>query len=441
MTVKPVALTIAGSDSGGGAGIQADLKTMEAFDVFGTSAITSVTAQNTLGVSGVEDLSPEMVEEQIDAIADDFSIGAAKTGMLSNADIIRGVAGKVDEYGLPLVVDPVMVAQSGDRLLREEAEEVMRDELVPHATLVTPNVPEAEVLTGMDVDAGNPKSMEAAAKKIVQDGAGAALVKGGHGETEEVIDVLYTSGSSRYVKPRVNTSSTHGTGCALSAAIASELAKDTKLHTAVGRAEDFIYRALRYGYKLGGGHGSVHHMVEIRNDASRYNALEEVRSAVRLFEEEDISPVVPEVGLNYAVATPYALTEDEVAAVEGRITRILDGVKANKGAWFGASGHVARFLLSIREYDTGVEAACNVRHTNAVLDAVEQLDAVEFDRGEEPSDASTMEWSARSVMENRDEPPQAVVDDGGVGKEAMVRLLGGAEEVRERVVELANKTE
>ncbi|MDY7082057.1 MAG: thiamine-phosphate synthase family protein, partial [Halobacteria archaeon] len=176
----------------------------------------------------------------------------------------------------------------------------------------------------------------------------------------------------------------------------------------------------------------------VRNEAARFSALESVRRTVRVFEDEDISALVPEVGMNVGIATPYALSQEEVAAVEGRITRTLDGVSANEGVWFGASGHIARFLLAVRDYDNDVKAACNVRNTGRILDVVnENFDTVEFDREDEPAGVSTMEWSANQAMEGRNGAPDALVDSGAVGKEAMIRLLAESpDELHEKVVEI-----
>ncbi|MDY6775075.1 MAG: bifunctional hydroxymethylpyrimidine kinase/phosphomethylpyrimidine kinase [Halobacteria archaeon] len=442
-----VALTVAGSDSGGGAGIQADLKTFEARGVFGTSAVTNLTAQNTVGVDSVYPVPPDEVVAQIDSVVSDFDVGAVKTGMLGSPEIIEAVADKLRQNDLPLVVDPVMVAQSGDRLLDEDAEEVLRRELVPEASLVTPNIPEAEVLA--DVEVHDEKSMERAAKIITESlGADAALVKGGHSETEaddrEIVDVLRLSNSRKFYKERLETEKTHGTGCALSSAVTAELAKGEDLQTAVARGEEFIHRAIRYGLELGEGNGPVHHMSGLRNRASELETVAKVRDAVETFESEDISRVVPEVGTNFAVTTPYAVSVDEVAAVEGRISRLSDGVKATSGAWLGASSHVARFLLGVRDYDESVNAAANLRLDDRIEKAVDSLnwDVVEFDRSEEPeriksTEGSTMSWSAKVVMEGRGEAPDAVLDRGDVGKESMVRLLAdSADEAVERVLEL-----
>jgi hydroxymethylpyrimidine/phosphomethylpyrimidine kinase len=252
------ALTIAGSDSGGGAGIQADLKTFSALGVFGTSAITAITAQNTLGVTAVFELPPEIVAAQIDAVLTDIGADAMKTGMLSNSEIIRVVAAKVREYGIStLVVDPVMVATSGDRLLREDAVEALRTELLPLATVVTPNLPEAEVLIGQEVS--SLEQMREAARAIVGLGARSAVVKGGH-LAGDAVDVFY-DGSSFTELParRIDTTSTHGTGCTLASAIAALLARGEPLESAIGGAKVYLTAAIERSFPLGRGHGPVHH--------------------------------------------------------------------------------------------------------------------------------------------------------------------------------------
>jgi hydroxymethylpyrimidine/phosphomethylpyrimidine kinase len=256
-----VALTIAGSDSGGGAGIQADLKTFHQFGVFGTSVVTAVTAQNTVGVRDWEALSVALVTQQFEALTDDLPPHAVKSGMLATAELVDAVAEAVARFRLPnYVLDPVMVATSGDRLLDPEAEQVIAERLVPLATLVTPNLDEASILAGHEVQ--TVEQMERAARALVKMGAQAALVKGGHLATPEVIDVLATSeGVRRFAHPRLATTSTHGTGCTLSAAVAAGLALGVPLERAVATALDFVHRAMVAAPGLGHGHGPLNHFV------------------------------------------------------------------------------------------------------------------------------------------------------------------------------------
>jgi hydroxymethylpyrimidine/phosphomethylpyrimidine kinase len=255
-------MTIAGSDSGGGAGVQADLKTFAALGVYGTSALTAITAQNTLGVTAVLELPPDLVAAQIDAILSDIGTDAVKTGMLANSAIIRVVADKVRERGMSnLVLDPVMVAKGGDRLLQEEAVEALRNLLIPLATVVAPNLPEAAVLVGRSVESLD--GARRAARDIVAMGARFAVIKGGHLEGDAV-DVLYDGRELReFAAARLDTTSTHGTGCTFASAIAAGLAQGMGVEDAVGRAKEYVTEAIRRAFPLGGGHGPLNHFYKL----------------------------------------------------------------------------------------------------------------------------------------------------------------------------------
>ena len=250
----PRLLTIAGSDSGGGAGIQADLKTFAAHGAYGMSAITALTAQNTVGVRAVHEVPPEIVAAQIDAVFEDIGTDAVKIGMLASAPIVRAVADRLRFWKpLHVVLDPVMVAKSGDALLRDDAVEALLEELVPLCEIVTPNLPELARMTG------KPPSQESA-EELARRGP-AVLAKGGHGEGEEVVDVLVVKGESHFFRhPRLATTSTHGTGCTLSSAIAARLGRGEDLPRAVGGAIEYLQGAMKAAYPLGSGHGPVDHL-------------------------------------------------------------------------------------------------------------------------------------------------------------------------------------
>jgi len=257
------ALTIAGSDSGGGAGIQADLKTFAAFNVYGMSAITSVTAQNTMGVMAIYDISPEIVGKQIEVVMEDIGVDAAKTGMLSNSSIIEVVADKIKEYCLEkLVMDPVMVAKGGSPLLQEEARTTLIKKLLPLVYIVTPNVFEAEIISGISI--ASVEDAEEAARLIYEKGPRNVLVKGGHLFTKKAIDILFDgSGFYYYESERINTRSIHGTGCTLSAAITAGLAKGLNVQEAIRIAKDYTNRAIREApSNIGKGHGPLYHNVK-----------------------------------------------------------------------------------------------------------------------------------------------------------------------------------
>ena len=256
----PIALSIAGSDSGGGAGIQADLKTFQAFGVFGTTALTAVTAQNTLGVQAIHPIPVDVVRAQIDSVAGDLRPRAIKSGMLATSVLVTTVADAIRTHGLSsYVMDPVMVSTSGHRLLDEDAERALREELLPLASLVTPNLHEARILTG--IHACDTDSMGEAARALVELGAGAALVKGGHLDGGEVVD-LFWDGTREltWCRERVATTNTHGTGCTLSAAAAAAFARGLSLPEALDLALDFVARAISSAPDLGEGHGPVNHL-------------------------------------------------------------------------------------------------------------------------------------------------------------------------------------
>jgi hydroxymethylpyrimidine/phosphomethylpyrimidine kinase len=257
------ALTIAGSDSGGGAGIQADLKTFAARGVFGMSAITALTAQNTLGVQGVFEIPPEFVAQQIDSVVQDIGVDVVKTGMIANAGIIGTVAAKIREYGLtPVVVDPVMMAKSGDPLLRDDARAILIRLLLPLATVVTPNLPEAQVLCGFEI--ASLDDMRRAARAIQALGPKNVVVKGGHLlDPDESTDVLFDGEQfEEFSAPRVETNNTHGTGCTFASAIAAELAKGATVREAVRAAKEYVTATLRASanLRIGHGHGPMNHM-------------------------------------------------------------------------------------------------------------------------------------------------------------------------------------
>ena len=262
----PIVLTIAGSDSSGGAGIQADLKAFAALRSYGASALTAITAQNTTGVQGVHVLEPAFVIAQIDSVLADLDVAAIKTGMLAYAAIVVAVADRLARVDVPIVVDPVMVATSGDALLAADAVDAVRTQLLPLATVITPNLPEAARLLDSPI-ARDEADMQAQAAALLRLGCRAVLVKGGHGDGPEAVDILFDGHTmTRFARPRVATRNSHGTGCTLSAAIAAGLAHGLGLAAAVEQAKTYLWTALRQADTLavGRGQGPVHHMHVLR---------------------------------------------------------------------------------------------------------------------------------------------------------------------------------
>lgn len=263
------ALTIAGSDSGGGAGIQADLKTFSAFGCYGMSALTAITAQNTCEVSAIHAIPADIVAAQIKAVIDDIGVDAVKIGMLNEPKVISAVAACLNDCGTEnIVLDPVMVAKSGDKLLQDDAVESLRQNLIPKAIIITPNIPEAEVLSGLKI--ATPKDLEIVAKSLLDLGPRAVLIKGGHFEHQHSPDYLVTkNGTHLWLDAeRTESANTHGTGCTLSSAIAASLALGTSLEQAVKQAKNYITEAIVAGkdYQLGHGHGPVKHFYDLWQD-------------------------------------------------------------------------------------------------------------------------------------------------------------------------------
>ena len=255
------AMTIAGSDSGGGAGIQADLKTFAALGVYGTSALTAITAQNTVGVTGVHEIPTEIIAAQIEAVLTDIGADAVKTGMLASSSIVEVVSRQLKTFRVTaLVVDPVMVAKSGDSLLHQDAVEALRTLLVPLAAVVTPNVPEAEVLTGVKIVSDD--DMRRAAESIVGMGCGSVVVKGGHRDGPAT-DLFYDGDRfQEFTAPRIDTKNTHGTGCTFASAVAAGLAKGLPLLEAVAQAKEFVTGAIDSSFPIGRGHGPLNHFYQ-----------------------------------------------------------------------------------------------------------------------------------------------------------------------------------
>lgn len=426
----PRGLTIAGSDSGGGAGIQADIKTMESLGVYAMSVITSVTAQNTTGVLKIQDIEPDTVSAQIDAVFSDIGVDAAKTGMLSNEENIKIVAKKMDEYSMErLIVDPVMVAKSGTPLIKESAISIMKEELIPRAYLLTPNVEEAEVLAEMKISSVS-ECIEAA-REISDLGVENVLIKGGHLSGEYSSDILYKDGEiHEFREKRIVTENTHGTGCTLSAAITAYLAKGEDILNAVRKGKEFVTRSLKYSLPLGKGNGPVYHLAYLMNESKRYEVLKELREGIKLLETNDrVMDLIPEVGSNLVYALPYAMNEREIAGIEGRIVKIKNGVKAVYCPWFDVSRHMAKALLAMRKY-TDVKAAMNIKYSERIVEVCEKmgLSVSFFDRKYEPEEikrieGKTTEWGIEYAVSKSEKLPNVVCDLGEVGKEKLIMIF------------------
>lgn len=443
----PVAITIAGSDSGGGAGLQADLKTFATLGVHGATAITSVTAQNTQTVSAIVDLDTEMIKKQIRTVAEDLGVDAGKTGMLHTEEIIKAVASEVSNYEFPLVVDPVMVAKSGAPLLKPEAMNALKTKLLPEATVVTPNKFEAERLIGTEI-----KSLEdakAAAKEISELGPAAVIVKGGHLNLQHAVDILYYNGKYElFEAPRLDVKTTHGTGCSFSAAIAAWLARGVNIPGAVKNAKKLVATAIKFGLKVGKGYGPVNPLASLYREASRLRVLKSVERARQMLESSpEIVRLVPEVGMNVAMAVPYAEDLGDIAAIPGRLVKVFDHVKAAGHPSFGASTHLAKYILEIGRHAPAKRAAINLKFAEEVLNLLKGKNlAVSFyDRSEEPEEIKKVEgmtipWGVKQAIERIGKIPDVIYHRGDVGKEPMIVIIGEeASELARFALEIAKE--
>jgi len=428
----PCALTIAGSDSGGGAGMQADLKTFAALGIFGTCAITAITAQNTQGVYEILPVPPQIVEGQIEAVLKDIPVKAAKTGMLYSGAIMEVVAEAIDRHKLRVVVDPVFQAGTGDLLIHERDKETLIEKIVPRAFILTPNRPEAEEIAQVKIN--DVEDMRRAAKHIAKLGAKAVVVKGGHLERAGVTDVLYYEGEFKiFKKPRVEVN-VHGGGCAFSAAITAYLTLDHNTVEAVTKAEQFMQNIITFDWRVGGGKVPVNPMAHLYNEAEKFRVLENVSSAASMVEaHSEFLPYIAEVGTQVAMALPYASTPQQVAAVEGRILKFHDKAKTVGAVRFGASSHVARIILTAMKHDPSSRAALNLRYDAELVKAFKRTGCMvsSFDRKLEPPSVKALEggtlvWGVEKAIIDVGRVPDVIYDLGEVGKEPMIRVLGSS---------------
>jgi len=420
-----VVLTIAGSDSGGGAGIQTDLKTFAALGVHGTSALTSVTSQNTTGVISAFDLPLETIESQIRAVANDMEVAYAKTGMLSSSEIITKVAEMVREYKIPLVIDPVMAAEAGGSLLRSDAVRTLKEELIPLAKVITPNIHEAEVLSGLRIH--DLEDAKESARIIVDSGANAVIITGGH---LDGTDLLYDNSEFTLIEGELVEGGTHGAGCTYSAALTVFLAQGANLKDAAAGAKLFVTRAIIESRPVGKGVGPVNPVWHMLETAQRYEAVLDVKKAASILESsKDFIHLIPEVGCNIASAIPHASEIYQVCALDGRIIRSGSKVWSAGCPAFGASRHVSKIVLAAMHHDRDLRGAVNVRYSDEILKVINGLglSVATFERSHEPAGVSTMEWGTNTAIESykkiHHQIPDVVFDLGGVGKEPMIRII------------------
>ncbi len=429
MKMLPTVLTVAGSDPSGGAGLQADLKTIAAHGLFGTSVTTSLTIQNTQGVFGSDDVVPEIVAAQLETLLADGKPAAAKTGMLGNESVVETVAKIFKRKKIKnLVVDPVMKSTNGKLLLSRKGIDALVEKLFPLAALVTPNLREAEVLSGVRIRTRQDRVK--AARKIMKLGPKAVLIKGGHAK-KEADDLLLEGKSPRWFESaRSMNEGLHGTGCVLSAALASNLAQGHSIEESVGRSKDFIFRAIELGVGTGEGIGHVNPMGELLKNLKREPLLERVKWAIDELKREEIGELIPEVQSNLGFALEEAKGPEDVVGIPGRIVRNGATIATLNAPQFGASRHVAKIVLTAMRFDPEKRAVMNIKFQQYFLDACKQLKMTvgSFSRADEPKnvkqlEGSSLEWGTRQAILNRGYVPDIIFDLGGQGKEEMIRVI------------------
>jgi hydroxymethylpyrimidine kinase / phosphomethylpyrimidine kinase / thiamine-phosphate diphosphorylase len=423
-------LTIAGSDSGGGSGIQADIKTILSLGGYGMSVVTAITAQNTLGIRGIVPVPATFVEQQLCAVLDDIGADCVKTGMLVNAEIVRTVADTLARYRLEkVIVDPVMVSKGGVELIDKEGKAALVEKLFPQAYLLTPNIPEAELLSGKKI--AGPNDMKKAAKRLQKMGPRYVLVKGGHLE-DNPVDILH-DGSQEYefTSHRVRTRHTHGTGCTLASAIATLLAQGRPLMEAIDQAKRYLYRGLRFSLPIGSGIGPANHYASIAKEIARTHVIEELNKALERLKRLKVGHLIPEVQSNLAYAIPFAETVQDVASFPGRIIRLVNTVATLSTAFFGASRQIHHLVLAAMDYDPNRRAAMTIAYSETLVNRIRSLgyQVAEFDRNRTPLDlqqeeGSTLAWGVQDVMEELGRVPDAICDRGAVGKVPLIRIFG-----------------
>jgi hydroxymethylpyrimidine/phosphomethylpyrimidine kinase len=425
------ALSIAGSDSGAGAGIQADLKMFSALDVYGCTAITAITAQNTKQVAGIFEITPSMVEQQIRSVLTDMRPDAIKVGMVYSSPIIDAVYRSLKKTSkIPIVLDPILAAGTGDKLLRSEAYKSFASKLIPSCTLITPNRMEAEKLADIVIRTEN-DAVEAA-RKIKKLGAENVIVKGGHFGSAYVTDLLLDSKGTitKFTNPRLKIKEIHGSGCSFSSAVTAYLAKSMELAEACKKANEYVHTAIRDAVRIGRGLPVANPLSVIYRDASRYHTLAELQEAAEQVSRLDgFYRVIPETQTNFAYALLDAANTSDVAAVRGRIIKFENTAAPASYVKFGASSHVASAIIAYMGINPEFRSAINIRFDERIIDVCKSLFYVaRYDRTKEPKrikrrEGSSVAWGVLAAL-SKNPKADVIYHTGDVGKEPMITLFG-----------------
>lgn len=440
-----IALSIAGSDSGGGAGIQADIKTFAALGVYPCTVITAITAQNTSSVTHVLPVHPDSVRKQIESVISDMPIHAIKVGMVYNKKILSVVSKFLKKSDIPVILDPILAAGTGKSLLIKKYVEEFKTELIPLADIITPNVHEAEKLSGIRIK--NESDIIECVGRFKDLGAKNVIIKGGHFNAKNsVVDTLVDNEGkvSKISNPRININQTHGSGCNFSSALAAFVARNYTILQSFIMANEYVRESMSKLIYLGKGIPVNVPLFSMYDDASKYRtvlALEE--SVERLLEVDGFEGLIPETHTNFVYALPFASNRDHVAALDGRIGRSSKGAKVSGLIRFGSSKHVASAVLEYMKFNPLIRSAINIRFSKKLIDGCRSLyNIAEYRRAEEPLmvkqlEGKTISWGvSRALSENPG--AEIIYHKGEVGKEAMILIFGhNPTEVVKKVKQIA----
>jgi hydroxymethylpyrimidine kinase / phosphomethylpyrimidine kinase / thiamine-phosphate diphosphorylase len=425
-----VALSIAGSDSGAGAGIQADLKTFSALGVYGCTAVTAITAQNTREVSSILELPEYIIREQIQSVISDIPPDAIKIGMVRRKEIIDSIHSSLKHTKVPIVLDPIFSAGSGSKLILDNAFESFVSHLVPIATLITPNLIEAEKLAGIQIK--SERNAIDAARKIKELGVKNVIIKGGHSNLSKVTDILFHNNGCIYklTNTRIAVKESHGSGCNFSACITALLARGFQLIDACKIANQYVHESIENALKLGKGLVVTNPISHLYEQASRFNVLKELQHATLEIETMNrIAELLPETQSNMAFALPDAVDISDVAGVKGRIVRIDKVAKAVSNIEFGASRHVASAVLAYMTINRSMRCAMNIKYNKKLLRITNRLFEIsEYQRINEPvylkkKEGSTIFWGIKAAL-LINPTADIVYHKGDFGKEPMIMVFG-----------------
>jgi hydroxymethylpyrimidine kinase / phosphomethylpyrimidine kinase / thiamine-phosphate diphosphorylase len=425
-----VALSIAGSDSGAGAGIQADLKTFSALGVYGCTAITAITAQNTREVTGVYDLPDDIIRKQIQSIMSDIPPDAIKIGMVHRKEIIHSIHDSLMRTKVPIVLDPIFGAGSGSKLLLDNAFESFVSELVPIATLITPNLMEAEKLSGIEIKSEG-DAIEAA-RRIKKLGVKNIIIKGGHSNTNKVTDILFHRKETVYKlsNTRIAVKESHGSGCTFSACITALLARGFQLVDACKIANQYVHKSIGNALKLGKGLVVTNPISDLYVDASRYHVIKELQLAtIEIEAMNGLAELLPETQSNIAYALPDAVDTSDIAGVKGRIVRIGKIARPVSNIEFGASRHVASAVLAYMTINRSMRCAMNIRYDKKLVKIAKHLFEIsEYQRITEPislkkKEGKTIFWGIKTALLTNP-AAEIVYHKGEFGKEPMIMIFG-----------------